>query len=162
METLRIAAVSWGGLIGGEAIEGRLHRTLDFRFERAPDTPPSATAAGAFMNFWETLVIAALLGYVFSWFATIGTRLFLAMRLLVDQQSTSVVWVPGAVPGSTVGVPGDRITSSVPRTTSAREQVSRLGPRRGRTVEPHAATGPADDASLNRHFSFDAPVRGLP
>ena len=109
VETLRIAAVSWGGLIGGEAIRGAGSiELLDFRFERAPDTTTgSATAAGAFMNFWETLVVAALLGYVFSWFATIGTRLFLAMRLLVDQQSTSVVWVPGAVPGSTVRVPGE-------------------------------------------------------
>ncbi|MEC8734237.1 MAG: hypothetical protein VXX86_04635, partial [Planctomycetota bacterium] len=50
------------------------------------------------------LLIALLLGYVFSWIATIGTRLFLAMRFIVDKQSPSVIWLPGTLGGSTVQV----------------------------------------------------------
>ena len=109
VETLQIAAVSWGGLVQGEAIRGAGSiEFLDFRFQRAPGTATgSANAASGFLNFWETLVVSILIGYIFSWFATMGTRLFLAMRLLIDQQSTSVIWMPGAIPGSTVRVPGE-------------------------------------------------------
>ena len=106
--SLRFAAESWGGIIQGEALRGAGSiQLLDFTFTQTPDiTTGRASAASAFLGFWETLVISIVLGYIFSWFATLGSRLFLAMRYLVDRQSTSVIWVPGAIPGSTVRVPG--------------------------------------------------------
>ena len=106
--SLRFAAESWGGIIQGEALRGAGSiQLLDFTFTQTPDiTTGRASAASAFLGFWETLVISIVLGYIFSWFATLGCRLFLAMRYLVDRQSTSVIWVPGAIPGSTVRVPG--------------------------------------------------------
>ena len=105
---LQFAAGSWGGIIEGEAVRNAGSIAfLDFTFTSIPDTSSgSANGASAFMGFWETLVISLIIGYVFSWFATFGTRLFLAMRQLVDRQSTSVIWLPGGIPGSTVRVPG--------------------------------------------------------
>lgn len=107
VQAMRFASSSWGGIIEGQAIRGAGSiELLDFTFRSAPDvsTGPAA-AASALLGFWETLVVSVVLGYVFSWFATLGSRLFLAMRYLVDRQSTSVIWVPGAIPGSTVRVP---------------------------------------------------------
>jgi hypothetical protein len=106
---LQFAAGSWGGIIEGEAVRGAgTIAFLDFTFSQAPDTSTgSANGASAFIGFWETLMVSLILGYVFSWFATFGTRMFLAMRYLVDRQSISVIWVPGSIPGSTVRIPGE-------------------------------------------------------
>lgn len=106
---LKFAAASWGGIVSGNAVaEAGSIQLLDFTFQTIPNaTTGSATAASALIGFWETLVVSIILGYVFSWFATLGSRLFLAMRELVDRQSISVVWVPGALPGSTVRIPED-------------------------------------------------------
>ena len=105
--SLKFAAESWGGIIEGEALRGAGSiQLLDFTFTQVPDiTTGGASAASALLGFWETLVVSIVVGYVFSWYATLGSRFFLAMRYLVDRQSTSVIWVPGAIPGSTVRVP---------------------------------------------------------
>jgi hypothetical protein len=105
--SMKFAAESWGGIIQGEALRGAGSiQLLDFTFTQTPDiTTGRASAASALLGFWETLVVSIVVGYVFSWFATLGSRFFLAMRYLVDRQSTAVIWVPGAIPGSTVRVP---------------------------------------------------------
>ena len=103
---LDVAATSWGGIVSGGAMRSAgTFTALDFTFDNLPGTTSgTATAAGALVSFWEQLLIALLLGYVFSWIATIGTRLFLSMRLIVDKQSPSVIWLPGTLAGSTVQV----------------------------------------------------------
>lgn len=103
---LDVAATSWGGIVSGGAMRSAgTFTALDFTFDNLPSTTSgTATAAGALVSFWEQLLIALLLGYVFSWIATIGTRLFLAMRFIVDKQSPSVIWLPGTLGGSTVQV----------------------------------------------------------
>ena len=103
---LDVAATSWGGIISGGAMRSAGTFTpLDFTFDSLPGTGSgTASATGALVSFWEQLLIALLLGYVFSWVASIGTRLFLGMRLIVDKQSPSVIWLPGTLAGSTVQV----------------------------------------------------------
>ena len=101
---LNIAAESWGGIISGGAMRSAgTFNVLDFTFENLPSTATgTASATSALVSFWEQLVIGLLLGYIFSWAASIGTRLFLGMRLIVDKQSPSVIWMPGTVAGSTI------------------------------------------------------------
>ncbi len=102
--TMDLAAASWGGFYEGEAtrMAGGFKR-LDFTFQ-TPDgvTAGTASAADAFIGFWETVLVAAVLGYIFSWTASVGTRLFLGMRLIADRQSPSVIWQPGAIGGTTI------------------------------------------------------------
>jgi hypothetical protein len=62
----------------------------------------TANATDAFIGFWETVLVAAVLGYIFSWTASVGTRLFLSMRLIADRQSPSVIWQPGDIGGTTI------------------------------------------------------------
>lgn len=99
-----VAAASWGGFYEGEAtrMAGGFKR-LDFTFQTpAGMTAGTASAADAFIGFWETVLIAAVFGYIFSWTASVGTRLFLGMRLIADRQSTSVIWQPGTIGGTTI------------------------------------------------------------
>ena len=105
---MQFAAGSWGGIIEGEAVRGAgTIAFLDFTFSHAPDTSTgSANGASAFIGFWETVLVAAVLGYIFSWTASVGTRLFLGMRLIADRQSPSVIWQPGTIGGTTI-TPGD-------------------------------------------------------
>lgn len=101
---LDIAAASWGGIIRGDAVAQAGSITLlDFNFTTQPGvTSDTAVIASAFMGFWETLLTAIILGYIFSWLASFGSRIFLAMRLLIDRQSPAVIWVPGALGGTTL------------------------------------------------------------
>ena len=99
-----VAATSWGGFYQGEATRmAGGFELLDFTFQ-----PPegmatgTANAADAFIGFWETVLVAAVLGYIFSWTASVGTRLFLGMRLIADRQSPSVIWQPGNIGGTTI------------------------------------------------------------
>lgn len=103
---LEFAATSWGGIIHGDGLQdaGSLE-WLDLQFQSTPAlTSGTAGAAGALIGFWESLLVALLLGYIFSWIASFSTRLFLVMRLLIDRQSVSVIWAPGVVPGTTVKI----------------------------------------------------------
>ena len=102
--SLDIAANSWGGIISGGAMRSAGSFTpLDFTFSNLPSSATgTASATSALVSFWEQLLIGLLLGYVFSWVASIGTRLFLGMRLIIDRQSTSVIWMPGSLGGSTL------------------------------------------------------------
>ena len=106
--TIDIAASSWGGIISSPAVrDAGTYTLLDFNFGSDPDTSTGTAAiAGAFIGFWESLLTAIVLGYIFSWCATLGTRLFLGMRLLIDRQSTAVIWVPGSIGGTTIRQPG--------------------------------------------------------
>jgi len=102
--TMDIAATSWGGFYQGEAtrLAGGF-RLLDFTFQPPPGmTTGTASATDAFIGFWETVLVAAVLGYIFSWTASVGTRIFLGMRLIADRQSPSVIWQPGTVGGTTI------------------------------------------------------------
>ena len=102
--TMDLAAASWGGFYEGEAtrMAGGFKR-LDFTFQTpAGTTVGTASAADAFIGFWETVLVAAVLGYIFSWTASVGTRLFLGMRLIADRQSPSVIWQPGTIGGTTI------------------------------------------------------------
>ncbi|MEE2681958.1 MAG: hypothetical protein VX641_06255 [Planctomycetota bacterium] len=101
---LDVAASSWGGIISGGAMRSAGSFTpLDFTFSNLPSSATgTASATSALVSLWEQLVIGLLLGYIFSWIASIGTRLFLGMRLIVDKQSTSVIWMPGSLGGSTL------------------------------------------------------------
>ena len=102
--SLDIAANSWGGIISGGAMRSAGSFTpLDFTFSNLPSSATgTASATSALVSFWEQLLIGLLLGYVFSWVGSIGTRLFLGMRLIIDRQSTSVIWMPGSLGGSTI------------------------------------------------------------
>ncbi len=99
-----LAATSWGGFYEGDATRmAGGFEPLDFTFQPPTGmTTGTASAADAFIGFWETVVVAAVLGYIFSWTASIGTRLFLGMRLIADRQSPSVIWQPGTVGGTTI------------------------------------------------------------
>ena len=101
---LDIASNSWGGIISGGAMRSAgTFIPLDFTFSNLPSSATgTASATSALVGFWEQLLIGLLLGYIFSWVASVGTRLFLGMRLIVDKQSTSVIWVPGSLGGSTL------------------------------------------------------------
>ena len=99
-----VAAASWGGFYEGEAtrMAGGFKR-LDFTFQTpAGMTTGTASATDAFIGFWETVLVAAVFGYIFSWTASVGTRLFLGMRLIADRQSPSVIWQPGTIGGTTI------------------------------------------------------------
>ncbi|MAJ47035.1 MAG: hypothetical protein CMJ57_06895 [Planctomycetaceae bacterium] len=122
---LNIAAESWGGIISGGAMRSAgTFTVLDFTFDSLPSTATgTASATGALVSFWEQLLIGLLLGYIFSWVASIGTRLFLGMRLLVDRQSPSVIWMSGTVAGSTVH------TSEQPEKRFESEDTFSDGPR---------------------------------
>ena len=101
---LDVASTSWGGIISGGAMRSAGTFTpLDFTFSNLPNSATgSASATSALVSFWEQLLIGLFLGYIFSWVASIGTRLFLGMRLIIDKQSTSVIWLPGSLGGSTL------------------------------------------------------------
>lgn len=101
---LDVAATSWGGIIHGSAVgDAGTFKLLDFTFNTSPSTTMGSSAvASALMGFWETLLTAIVLGYIFSWIATLGTRVFLGMRLIIDRQSPAVIWVPGSIGGTTI------------------------------------------------------------
>jgi hypothetical protein len=79
-------------------------------FDLAPtqaDVHPAlhSDAAGFLVSLWQTLIVAAVIGYVFSYAFTSSTIIYLLMRRVVDGQDPADVWQPGMIPGTFAPAP---------------------------------------------------------
>lgn len=61
--------------------------------------------AGAAISFWQTLVAAVVAAYVFAYFFTASTIVYLLMRRVCDGQDISEIWRPGMIPGTQAPMP---------------------------------------------------------
>jgi hypothetical protein len=61
--------------------------------------------AASAIAFWQALVLCLVAAYVFSFFFTASTKLYLLMRRAVDGQDIEEIWRPGLVPGTLSPLP---------------------------------------------------------
>ena len=112
--SLDIAANSWGGIIPEVPCAVRAaSRHWTSPSETCPVPRPGLRAPPVRRARSWSIPDRPCWVYVFSWVASIGTRLFLGMRMVIDKQSTSVIWMPGSLGGSTLhpGATGARFAA---------------------------------------------------
>ncbi|MEE8458255.1 MAG: hypothetical protein V3S08_00195, partial [Phycisphaerales bacterium] len=58
--------------------------------------------SAALVMFWQTVVVCLLAGYVFSYYFSASTFVYMLMRRVCDGQDLDEIWQEGELPGSTV------------------------------------------------------------
>jgi len=58
-----------------------------------------------FINVWETIIVTLVAGYVFVYYYSASTVMYLLMRRAADGQDIEEIWRPGLVPGTLAPIP---------------------------------------------------------
>ncbi len=61
------------------------------------------------IGFWQSIVVALVAAYVFSYFFSAATAVYLLMRQTCDGQDPEEIWYPGLVPGTLAPMPPTRV-----------------------------------------------------
>ena len=61
--------------------------------------------AASAIAFWQALTLCLVAAFVFSYFFTAATKIYLLMRRAVDGQDIEEIWRPGLVPGTLSPIP---------------------------------------------------------
>lgn len=111
--TLNMTASLFGTLTGNSAISaagGFELLDLTRRDAGAIHLALHNRAAAWFVTLWETLMVSLVSGYVFVYFFSASTRVYLLMRRAADGQDIEEIWRPGLVPGTLAPIPEATVT----------------------------------------------------
>lgn len=80
-------------------------------FDLTRDRPPVVFAnwhdltSAWFIHLWETIIVCLVAGYVFVYYYSASTVMYLLMRRAADGQDLEEIWRPGLVPGTLAPIP---------------------------------------------------------
>jgi hypothetical protein len=109
-QILNVTGMLVGDIFGQAALAaGPEYRVFDLARD-APHAVPHTwhgTWATWWVSFWQTVVLCLVAGYVFSYWYSASTIVYLLMRRACDGQEIGEIWEPGMVPGTMAPAPAE-------------------------------------------------------